>query len=202
MSSGRAARTARGAVAACAATLFAAMSHAFAGGSATPLAVGATAIVALPICVLLAGRLGSLWRLSLAVALSQLPYHWTFWGLWLSAGAGSSDGFPNHATHLATVFTPAAVASGTADTWMWISHLFAAIATIALLHSGERAAIAIAGVLRRAFPRALPRAIALPSSAAARPRAIETTLRERLTGLSAISHRGPPLVPAPALIRR
>src|SRR5690606_28685168 len=100
----RAARTARGALGAGAATLLAAVSHALAGGTITPLAVGATALLALPLCVGLAGRIGSLWRLSLAVGASQFLYHWSFWGLGTSSAPGGAEPVPHHASHLTAVF--------------------------------------------------------------------------------------------------
>lgn len=190
----RAVRTARGALAASAATLFAAVSHSLAGGSITPVAVMATVMLALPLCVVLAGRLGSLWRLSLAVSLSQLPYHWTFWGLGTTSGPEASGPGTGHAAHLAVVFTPSAVASGAAETTMWISHLLAAVVTIALLHRGEQAALGLARLIRRAFPTALPRPVAIPAAPKLRPRSSSVHPRTLWVGLSSISHRGPPHV--------
>ena len=52
----RASRTARGAFGALAATLLAAASHSLAGGSVTLFALVATSLLALPLCVALAGR--------------------------------------------------------------------------------------------------------------------------------------------------
>lgn len=192
----RTARTARGTLGALAATLLAAASHALAGGTVTALSIAATALVALPLCVALAGRLGSLWRLALAVCASQFLYHWSFWGLGATSPAGASPRPQGHAAHLATVFSPDLVSNGTADAWMWAAHAVAALLTIALLHRGERAAIGMAQLVLRVLPLALPRIPALPVGAGLRLHDRAVHLRERLTVLSAISHRGPPLAPA------
>ncbi|CAG7598283.1 hypothetical protein LEUCIP111803_00210 [Leucobacter soli] len=191
----RAARTGRGAIAAAAATLVAAISHAAAGGAITPLAVGATAVLALPICVALAGRLGSLWRLALAVGASQFLYHWSFWELGLSAGRPSGDApaAPHHAAHLTTVFAPELVASGAAEAWMWASHAAAAILTVVLLRHGEQAAAVLGRVVFQVLLRPTAAApVAPPSRTAVRVQTVRAALRDRLTVLSAISHRGPP----------
>lgn len=188
----RGVRTARGTVAAIAATLIAAISHSAAGGSITPPAVIATAMLALPICVALAGRLGSLTRVSVAVILSQLPYHWTFWGLGLGDGPAASAQQLGHAAHLAAAFSPDAVASGAATGAMWLSHLGAAVLTIALLHHGEGAAIELLRLIRRALPRAVPAPSAIPHLATIRPRVDTSIPVATCAHLSTISHRGPP----------
>lgn len=197
----RAVRTARGAAGALIASLFAAASHALAGGIITPLAVIATTILALPLCVALAGRTGSLWRLSLGVAASQFVYHWTFAGLGMpstlatgaeSSGATASAPVSPHAAHLSALpFTPELISSGAADAWMWLSHAVAAALTIALMHRGERAALTLARVILRALPVTVPRPLNVPERT---PPLLEfrTPLRLRAALLSPISHRGPP----------
>ena len=205
----RAVRTARGAAGAAIATLFAAVSHGLAGGVITPLAVVATAVIALPICVALAGRTGSLWRLALGVSVSQFLYHWTFSGLGIASGAGSTPAAEQlaalgpHAAHLGAMpFAPALVASGAADAWMWAAHALAAALTVALVHRGERAAIHLLSLVRSAlvpafrFGNAGVRVGRSGRPAAAPILHVLPTLRERLTVLSAISHRGPPAAPA------
>lgn len=191
----RAARTARGALGAFASALLAAASHALAGGTVTALSIAATALVALPLCVALAGRLGSLWRLSLAVVASQFLYHWSFWGLGAASPAGAAGAPRGHAAHLTTVFSPALISNGTAEAWMWAAHAVAAILTITLLHRGERAAMSMAQLILRTLPLALPRTVTLPAAAKLRPSDRAVHLRARLTALSPISHRGPPLAP-------
>lgn len=197
----RAARTLRGAAGAISATLIAALSHGLGGEEVTILALAATAILALPLCVALAGRIGSLWRLALAVGCSQFLFHWSFAGIGAgsssAAGAESSAGIPpgSHAAHLAALraFTPENVPAGALDVAMWVSHALAAILTVALLHRGERAFLAVLRLVSRALPLARPCASLVPSlprlplaGAGARPRA-------RLIVGAGISYRGPPL---------
>lgn len=201
----RATRAARGAAGAAIATLLAAASHLLAGGASSWLAVVATTILALPVCTLLAGRIGSLWRLGLAVAAAQVPFHWALSSLGAagptSAAASASEGaaaVAPHAAHLAAVQTFAPSASASAlDAGMWLGHAIAAAVTIALLHAGERAFLGLIRLVRRALPLARPlvspaqRPAAAPPIAAALP-----VLVDRLLGQAAITHRGPPAFPA------
>lgn len=200
----RAARTARGAFGALSATLIAAASHAVAGGAISAWAVAATAILALPVCVLLAGRTRSLWRLTLAVGLSQGLYHWSFSGIGAATGA-SGDGtpLPLHAQHLAALgagWAPSLGAAGMADAGsalnaiMWAAHGVAALLTIMLLSRGEHAVLALRELCALALSL-----VALPGRLAiiVRPRirGVRTVSRQvlpRALSLSAISHRGPP----------
>ncbi|MBO1900998.1 hypothetical protein J4H92_03420 [Leucobacter weissii] len=196
----RAARTARGAAGALFATLIAAVSHGAAGGSITPLAVLATGALALPLCVALAGRLGSLWRTALAVGASQFLYHWSFAGLGLSSGNGPGVSGGAHAGHLpvglasASPFAADLAAAGASDGWMWAAHGLAALLTALLLHRGERAAVGLARLIRDAAP--LPRlllAVSVDPAPAPRAAVGQTPLRSHLCSVSAITHRGPPL---------
>ncbi|MGJ0203857.1 hypothetical protein [Leucobacter sp. gxy201] len=192
----RSVRTLRGIAGSMIATLFAATSHAAAGGEITGLAVLVTATLSLPLCVLLAGRVASLWRLAVAVGGSQFLYHWVFAGL--GAGAGAPAGgtpIPLHAAHLEALqsFAPTATPAA-AGTAMWVWHAVAAALTIALVHRGERAALALLRLVRRA---AVPRFdFGAPTAPrCSRPRlspAPPSALRDRLLGIAAITHRGPP----------
>lgn len=190
----RAHRVARGAAGAAIATLLAAISHGLAGGEITALSVIATGLVALPLCTLLAGRVGSLWRLSLGVIAAQFLYHWSFAGIGIArAGSTAAERMPAHAGHLATLqaFTPTASAFS-ADTFMWAMHAVAALATVLLVHRGERAFLALVGMLRQTFALPTPALVEIAHRAfvvAGRSRAIR--IGERL--FSAVSHRGPPL---------
>lgn len=198
----RAVRTARGVSGALISTLLAAASHTLAGGTITPIAVIATAVLVLPLCVALAGRMGSLWRLSLGVVLSQFLYHWTFSGLGLATATQSSqteaaEVLGPHAAHLSALsFAPDLIESGAADLWMWGAHGAAAAVSVALMHRGELAALRLLQLVRAALVRCLP----LPAKIGAyerpsiRPSQTTDALREQLTMLSAISHRGPPRV--------
>lgn len=206
----RAVRTARGVFGALTATVLAAASHAVAGGTVTPLAVLATTLLALPFCVLLAGRTGSLWRLALAVTGAQFVYHWSFSGIGVAAassGASNATDAPVslHAAHLG-MLSPArsglasvpgaGTTAAASDAWMWAAHALAALLTIALMHRGERAIMRLMRVLREAAPVHVPAPVRLP----ARPTTLAffTALpsRAQQVFLSAITHRGPPATPA------
>lgn len=201
----RAQRTARGAAGAVATTVLAGASHALAGGEVTWLALLATSVLALPLCVALAGRVGSLWRLSLGVGVSQFVYHWSFSSLGVSAASGSAPATTGvaagpHAAHWSAVaFVPGAASADAAGWWMWVMHAVAALVTVALIHRGEQAVLGIFALLRLALPRALPREIRLswhPAPIHFFSRA--GGLREGLVFLSAITHRGPPTAPCTA----
>lgn len=190
----RALRVARGAIGAGIATLLAAGSHALAGGSITWLAVVATALVAWPVCTAFAGRIGSLWRLTLGVVAAQFLFHWSFSGLGAtSSGAGSGAAVePAHAAHLAAAqaFAP----NVSPDTTMWLMHAAAAVVTITLLHRGEHAFLALIGLLQRALPvtAAIPAPV-VPSVSPLVDRSAASRLSEWLFSPSAITHRGPPV---------
>lgn len=192
----RQARVARGALGALAATVLAAASHGLAGGEISAFAVLATAAVALPICVALAGRVGSFWRLALGVTAAQFLYHWAFAGIGL--GLGSAQGAspaPLHAAHLnmVTSFSADLGAAGSADAIMWLGHALAAALTVALLHSGERACIGLLRLVASAIPSSVPAPVAITGPRPLRPLFFRAQLRVRLAALSAMSHRGPPL---------
>lgn len=194
-------RVARGTLAAIAATLLAAASHALGGAAVTPLSVAATVLLSWPICVALAGRVASLWRLSAAVAVSQFLYHWSFAGLGIPSGAATAarSGGP-HASHAVEpiAFAPSLTAAADAGALMWGAHAIAALATIALVVRGERALRTLGRLLRRVLFPAVPRPQPRPQSRTTRRRGASgdapAGLRERLCSLSAISHRGPPFV--------
>lgn len=195
----RAARAARGAFGAAASVLVAAASHAAAGGAVSAFSVVATIAVVLPLCVALAGRLGSLVRVSAAVLAAQFVYHWSFAGLGDVGFAAPATGGP-HAAHLtalgAAEFGAAPIGAGQLGAGglaMWLGHAAAAALTIALLHRGERAALALAGLVRRVAPLAhrapQPAAAALPAPAAFRR---PPALRDRVA-TAARTLRGPPV---------
>jgi hypothetical protein len=201
----RAVRTARGVFGALTATALAAASHAVAGGAVTPLAVVATALFALPLCVLLAGRTGSLWRLTLAVAGAQFVYHWSFSGLGIASSASVTAPASLHAAHLG-VFSPAlsglasasdsVTMTSAADAWMWAAHALAAFLTIARMHRGERAIMRLVRVLREAVPVRVPVPVRLPARPAILVFSSVLPSRAQPVFLSAITHRGPPATPA------
>lgn len=203
----RAVRTARGTAGVLIATLIAAASHGAAGGEVVPFAIAVTAVLALPLCVALAGKLASLWRLSLAVTASQFLYHWSFTAL--SSGAtsrGPSGGelaVSPHAAHLGfmtgPLFSPNAATtsvSPSAELLMWLAHGLATVVTVALLYRGERAALAVARLIWRALPLTVPRGIAVPTRPVIRPAALLWRPLTQLAVLTSVTHRGPPTLSA------
>lgn len=200
----RAVRTARGAFGALTATVLAAASHSLAGGTSTPIAVAATAVFALPLCVLLAGRVGSLWRLAAAVIPAQFAFHWMFAGIGMVSAqtAGATEAVSPHAAHLGLIMSmsptiagtagAAVPAAGTAEFVMWASHTLAAALTIVLMHWGELAALHLMRVLRKALPLRVPGDLVLPA-----PRRMGLTagcapLLVSRPCLSGMTTRGPP----------
>lgn len=192
----RAARTARGSIGAALATVLAAASHSLAGGEVSAFAVFATAIIALPFCVALAGRIGSVWRVGLAVGASQFLYHWAFAGIGVSASFGADMAFPkgSHAAHLASLerFVPTVVEAGSADTLMWALHAVAAVLSTALIARGERAIVALGQSIRRALPQ--PFNVAAFERRPAQPvRREAPVLNDQVRDYSSWSLRGPPM---------
>ena len=191
----RAARTARGVIGAALSTVLAAASHSLAGGEVSAFAVFATAIIALPFCVALAGRVASLWRVGLAVGASQFLYHWAFAGLGVSSGPSDTGGFPmgSHAAHLASLerFVPDVLEAGSADTLMWVLHAVAAVVSTVLVARGERAVLALGRSIRQVLPRPVLLA-AFERPTLPGPQRIAPVLRDRIVDLSSGSLRGPP----------
>jgi hypothetical protein len=154
--SSRAPRVARGALAASVATFVALLSHVVAGGE-MPAWAGILVpwVLAVAVSTLLAGRSLSLWRLSLAVLASQFLFHWLFvLGLYGGDPSAGSPGLHDH--HMTVSTAPVVAGASGADLVMWAGHLFAALATIALVYRGERAArrlLTLAGEIVRAVRR-------------------------------------------------
>ncbi|WP_017793721.1 hypothetical protein [Leucobacter salsicius] len=193
---GRGVRTARGAAISIAATLLAATSHALAGGQVTVFSVFATAVFALPLTMALVGRKPALWRLTIAVSVAQLVYHWCFAGLGLFSERGNlSAPAPLHAMHLAQLesFVPDLATAATASAAMWLSHAAAAVLTIALLYRGEVAYRLLAQIIRRVLPRLRFAVVAVPRPISILP-VIRVLASPQLAQLTPISHRGPPAV--------
>lgn len=151
-------RVLRGVLAASVATFVALMSH-LAGGGAMPGWVGVLVpwVLAVAVCTLLAGRTLSLWRVALAVAVSQFLFHGLFVLGMFDAGATAT--LPaHHAHHAPVALTPVATDLVPSDTTMWVGHLVAAVVTVAALHRGERAVrgiLTLAGDLIRTVRRRL-----------------------------------------------
>ncbi|WP_053773692.1 hypothetical protein [Clavibacter capsici] len=200
---GRGTRVVRGAVTAAFAILVSMLSH-LAGGGPVPGAVGlvVAAALALPTCVLLAGRTVSTARLAVAVVCSQAVLHLLF-----SVGAPTSTtiqvvgGHHGMGGHL--VSSGAGHMGGTGDmggmhhgSAMWVAHLLAAVLTIVALRSGERAfwdLVALARTSLRAL--VLVAALDIVPRAEVRhrvARAIRVGIRDLGVCVAALPDRGPP----------
>lgn len=193
----RAARTGRGTIGAAFATLLAASSHSLAGGEVSAISVLITALIALPMCVALAGRAGSLWRTALAIGASQFMYHWAFAGIgsaqYLADGTQTDMFVSSHAAHMAAMqqFVPTVLEAGAADAMMWILHGVAAVISTLAVWRGEHAILA----LFRAMWHALPQPIVRHEISV--PRAILASVRSRVLRAQVLSWggrtlRGPP----------
>lgn len=131
-------RALRGAGAAALAVFSAAFFH-VAGGGAQPsaLAIVVSFVLAAPVCVLLAGRRSSLWRLGLSVALSQFAFHFLF-GLGQPSdvrfgGDTAMAGMPGMRLDVAGGSSGAFATSS-----MWAGHAMAVLVTIAAVRHGDR----------------------------------------------------------------
>lgn len=139
-------RLARGWAAAGAATLLAAASHVIGGGQVPNLLVSLFALaISGAVCVVLAGKVLSWWRLGVAVALSQGLYH----GLFALAGCAPSGtssvtmvgGHAGHGGQLVVDSTAAALSHG--GNSMLFAHAVAAVLTILILRRGEVAGVVL-----------------------------------------------------------
>lgn len=151
------------------ATFVALLSH-VAGGGAMPGWAGLVVpgVLSLLVCTALAGRILKLWRLSVAVATSQVLFHSLFvLGMTTPATGGSSA----HSHHGEAIALPAMTESGAlstalaADASMWGFHAVAAIVTVAALHRGERTVRRLRDLATQTMAwvrRALTRPLALP----------------------------------------
>jgi len=193
---GRAGRVGRGVAAAAVATFIATVSHASVGAELPPVLNVALALcLAAPVCVLLAGRTASWWRLSLAVVLSQALFHGIL-ALDLRAdGVAAAGG--HHAAPAAlldaTGSSHALVAHGSHSPWMWAAHAFAAVVTIVALGRGERAVRVIARFVHAALAVLRPFRGLSPRADEVRVAPEAPLLTTAMTVLSVMRHRGPPL---------
>ena len=194
-------RVARGSLAAAFSTFVAAFSHAASGGSAPGVAALSLAVAfSTLVCVALAGRGLSYWRIGASVAVSQIFFHTLFSLIVEPAATSSAAPATAHAGHdMAAMFLPAA-SGGTAitvDVAMVTGHVLAAIATFAAIVWGERAA---RGLLAAALVRATRFAALLLPAPVFPPRAVRLGRVARIEAPAALEvlrasvwHRGPPL---------
>jgi hypothetical protein len=191
----RAGRAGRGVAAAVVATLAASVSHSIADGAPAPaIGVLLALLIATPVCIALAGRRFSWWRLALAVAASQFAFHAL---LLVGVGTDPSVAFAPAGAHVHGVEALAAGAPGVvhdhAGLAMWVGHAIAAAVTVLAFGKGEQALrrlLELAGwrlVARMPRWRPAPVAVRLPSPVG---RAFSAHPAELL---SEVSRRGPPL---------
>lgn len=160
------ARVLRGAAGALAMTLLAALFHSAAASTPLPAPVLLlfSAVLAAPVCTLLAGRALSLWRTAAAVAVAQGLFH----ALYSVAAGGRSVATaagvaPAHLAHshvgaarpLLTVDAASETSAHAAHAGtpgMLLAHLAAAALTVAVLRHGERMLVAAAERVLQAAP--------------------------------------------------
>lgn len=221
----RAARLVRGWAAALVATAVAAASHVLAGGLIPNPAIVlfCLALSAMVSCAL-AGRSMSLPGTTGAVLASQAIFHFIFTvggagaasgaggETWSSAGAplaaaGSAAAHAGHSAHSAHAdaalaqlaetgqYAAGATAAGHSSALMWLGHLLAAAATVALIRNGEAALLRILEAMRLRIIAILPLILPLPLG----PRIPKFStlgpaapLRNLGVPLLAMRHRGPP----------
>ena len=209
-------RVFRGSVAALVATFVATVSHSAATAHPPSLLGILLGLgIAAPICVLMAGRAQSWWRLSLAVGASQALFH-SLLALRLGDGVTATT---TAATTTAATATAAASTAATATAgmvhvhydampadalmstaaahpaespWMWVAHAVAAVITVLVLGTGERAVRLLVALISRVFRALVP---GLPMHATPmRPLAApEPTALSGLAVLSVMRRRGPPV---------
>ncbi len=205
MRSARGLRVVRGTLAAAIATFVALLSHVAAGGALPGWAgIVVPAILSMLVCIALAGRRLSLWRLSLAVAVSQVLFHTLFVLGMAAPSTGAAIGHAHHAAPVAlAALSDAATASAVSTAWaadaaMWVLHGLAAILTVAVLHRGERTAQRLMVLARHAAAwvhRTLAAPLAVPRTLLPR-RAVVTgdlvAVRIDAPHLRTLRRRGPP----------
>ncbi|WP_226658079.1 hypothetical protein [Leifsonia sp. LS1] len=202
--SSRGVRVVRGLVAAGIATFVAALFH-VAGGGLPPSALALTLSLTFSglACIALAGKRAAWWRLVGSVAVSQFLFH----ALFSMSPAGQFAGATEHVhagSHL--VLVPAAETTsampmnhdGTAS--MWISHVVAALLTVAFLRYGERAFQSAcqftAFQLRRLFTAAMPGPVDVLVRRG-RVESLPVTLPNPAVLIGQLRHRGPPVMGYP-----
>ncbi|KQP56811.1 hypothetical protein [Agreia sp. Leaf283] len=197
-------RVARGSLAAAFSTFVAAFSHAVSGGSAPGIAALSLAVAfSTLVCVALAGRGLSYWRIGASVAASQVFFHTLFSLIVEPAPTSPAAPATAHAGHdMAAMFLPTgAAASGgaaiTVDVAMVTGHVLAAVATFAAIVWGERA---VRGLLAAALVRATRLAALLLPAPVFAPRSVRLGRVARIDAPAALEvlrasvwHRGPPL---------
>jgi len=130
--------------------MIALLSHIIGGGE-PPALLGLLVpwLLSLPVCVGLTGKQLSLWKLSIAVSASQLLFHTLFV---VGAPSHGPTITHHHMAHGAIELPPVDAALSPhagmiAGPTMWLMHGLAALVTIFLVHSGERALLRLREVV-------------------------------------------------------
>ena len=192
------------------ATFVAALSHTLAGGDPPGwLAVTISLAFSGPLCIALAGRKYSLWRVTASVVAAQAVLHLLFSIGMSSTGSPASPRPTGAASHHEAV-DPSTALSTSADgllaahpaihfsAWMILAHFVAAAVTIMAIRHGVRA-IQLTGRVISLQLRALTHVAETPLLPASGERVrrmpvpILTLPRELALLLSSLRHRGPPL---------
>ena len=194
------ARFARGWIAAIVSLFIASCSHAFAGGE-LPATAGLALCLAFSgaMCVLLAGKTLSLARLTIAVSVSQLPYHGLF-SLLADAPAGTSSlvgvGMHHGADSMVLRLGSATsvVPPMAADARMWAGHAVGGVITIAAIGLGERTFWGLVRLARLRISRILDSVLPVETPMPARPRQADNAVVAMPWALAFSIHRyrGPP----------
>lgn len=200
--SSRGARVARGFAAASVATVVAALFHVLAGGDEpSALALTLSVVFSTLGSIALVGRRLAVWRLTLAVLVSQFFFH----ALFTLSPSASFSGLPAdghlHAGMRLTMVPGAMTGGGMpgmttgADPWMWASHAAAALLTIVALLHGERTLLALGRFVSFALRRLIGQ-VTVPPEPLRRLRAalLRASRSPRLCRvvLAGTPRRGPP----------
>lgn len=196
------ARLTRGMLASGVAIFVAALFHVAGGGAAPgalPLALS-MAFATLASVALTARRL-SLWRLTVAVGLSQLLFHVLFslggGGAHFSAPAGVAHLHAGVHLTMTSHAMPASHGSGLGPA-MWLTHATAVLVTVVALRFGEQAFWGLFETARVRIARAAERLAVVPvpvRRSVAGPATAEPVRRRDLgLPLARLRHRGPPAI--------
>lgn len=200
--SSRGGRVARGLAAASFATFVAALFH-VAGGGAPPSALALTLSLTFSglACIALAGKKTSWWRLAGSVGISQFSFH----ALFSLSPSGSFVGATEHVhagSHLTLVpgRDSSAMTMSHDGAVMWVSHVGAALVTIAAIRYGERCFRAVCEFTAFQIRLLFSGAIVGPVRVELRRARIETspvTVPAPAVLLGQLRHRGPPAMVCP-----
>ena len=209
--SARWARVARGWSLAAFATFVAALSHTLAGGDPPGLlAIAVSMAFSGLLCIAVAGRKDSLWRVIASVAAAQAVLHLLFSLGMSSTGSSAAPRPTGAASHHAPAVPSATSLNASTEgllaahsavhfaAWMILAHLVAAVITIVAVRHGDRAMKLIGRVISLQL-RALTHVAETPvlppdgDSASRMPAPVLTLSRELALVLSSLRYRGPPL---------